>query len=121
MGICRPFEKSRRPMKYIWHACLGFFEFVAKKRCEYVKFAEAFPLVGDAVDLSPWLSPHSRYFSRECRVRAYAQYLQSYRSVSVPSMAQAFGVSVEFLDEELSRFIVSGCITNFPVRLRGSF
>ena len=91
------------------------------QRCEYAKFAEAFPLVGDAVDLSPWLSPHSRYFSRECRVRAYAQYLQSYRSVSVPSMAQAFGVSVEFLDEELSRFIVSGCITNFPVRLRGSF
>ena len=78
------------------------------QRCEYAKFAEAFPLVGDAVDLSPWLSPHSRYFSRECRVRAYAQYLQSYRSVSVPSMAQAFGVSVEFLDEELSRFIVSG-------------
>ena len=78
------------------------------QRCEYAKFAEAFPLVGDAVDLSPWLSPHSRYFSRECRVRAYAQYLQSYRSVSVPSMAQAFGVSVEFLDEELSRFIVNG-------------
>ena len=78
------------------------------QQCEYAKFAEAFPLVGDAVDLSPWLSPHSRYFSRECRVRAYAQYLQSYRSVSVPSMARAFGVSVEFLDEELSRFIVNG-------------
>jgi 26S proteasome regulatory subunit N7 len=78
------------------------------QRCEYAKFAQAFPLVLDAVDESPWLSAHSRYFSREARVRAYAQYLQSYRSVSVPSMARAFGVSTAFLDEELSRFIVNG-------------
>lgn len=55
------------------------------------------------------------------RVRAYAQMLQSYRSLSLDSMASSFGVSVEFIDKyggmfsdlfhicrELCRFIAAG-------------
>ena len=42
------------------------------------------------------------------RVRAYSQLLESYRSVQLDSMAKAFGVSVEFLDKELARFISGG-------------
>lgn len=34
--------------------------------------------------------------------------LESYKSVQLQSMAQSFGVSVEFLDHEISRFIASG-------------
>jgi len=55
-----------------------------------------------------YLAAHSRYFCREMRVKAYSQLLESYRSVQLQSMADAFGVSVEFLDKELSRFIASG-------------
>jgi len=51
---------------------------------------------------------HVYYFAREMRVRAYKQYLQSYRSVQLKSMASSFGVSTEFIDRELSRFISIG-------------
>jgi len=42
------------------------------------------------------------------KVIAYTQMLESYRSVQIESMANAFGVTMEFLDKELSRFIASG-------------
>lgn len=36
---------------------------------------------------------------RELRVLVYAQFLESYKSVRLASMAQAFGVSIDFLDK----------------------
>ncbi|KAG7012295.1 26S proteasome non-ATPase regulatory subunit 6-like protein, partial [Cucurbita argyrosperma subsp. argyrosperma] len=36
------------------------------------------------------------------------QFLESYKSVTIKAMANAFGVSVEFIDLELSRFIAAG-------------
>jgi|EP01049_Picozoa_sp_SAG25_P006587 26S proteasome regulatory subunit N7 len=43
-------------------------------------------------------------------VVAYTQFLASYRSVKIESMAASFGVSTAFLDAELSRFISAGRI-----------
>jgi len=48
------------------------------------------------------------FFCREMRIKAYSQLLESYRSVQLQSMADAFGVSIEFLDNELARFIAAG-------------
>lgn len=48
---------------------------------------------------------HARYYWREVRVLAYTQFLESYRSVSLASMAASFGFSAGFLDQELSGFI----------------
>jgi 26S proteasome regulatory subunit N7 len=42
------------------------------------------------------------------RIKAYTQLLESYRSLSLSHMANSFGVSVEFMDKELSKFIASG-------------
>ncbi|KAI0253611.1 hypothetical protein BJV78DRAFT_1193385, partial [Lactifluus subvellereus] len=42
------------------------------------------------------------------RILAYAQLLQSYSSLTLDSLAHAFGVTVDFVDNELSRFIASG-------------
>ena len=36
------------------------------------------------------------------------QFLESYKSVTLSSMATAFGVSVDFIDQELVDFIVAG-------------
>lgn len=55
-----------------------------------------------------WLSPHYRFYTREMRIRAYAQLLESYRSLTIASMAESFGVTEEFIDKELSRFIANG-------------
>jgi len=47
-----------------------------------------------------WLfAPHYRYYVREMRIHAYSQLLESYRSLTLGYMAEAFGVSVEFIDQ----------------------
>lgn len=43
--------------------------------------------------------PHARWYVREMRIRAYAQLLESYSSLTLKSMALAFGVSQEFVDK----------------------
>lgn len=45
------------------------------------------------------LFPHYRYYVREMRIRGYAQLLESYRSLTMQSMAHSFGVSEEFIDK----------------------
>ena len=52
------------------------------------------------------LSPHTRYYVREMRILAYAQLLESYRSLTLDSLAAAFGVSVEFIDRSASILLV---------------
>ena len=52
-----------------------------------------------------YLYEHRAWFVREMRLRAYQQLLQSYRIVGLDSMAKAFGVTVNFLDRDLAKFI----------------
>ncbi|KAI8850264.1 26S proteasome subunit RPN7-domain-containing protein [Chytridium lagenaria] len=42
------------------------------------------------------------------RIIAYSQLLESYRSLAIESMANSFGVTEEFIDNDLSRFIAAG-------------
>merc|ERR1712093_945187 len=60
--------------------------------------------LGSKIDLSL----HSRYYTRELRIKAYAQLLESYRSVTLKSLADAFGVSESFIEGDLARFISAG-------------
>ena len=45
------------------------------------------------------LSPHTRYYVREMRILAYNQLLESYRSLTLDSLARSFGVSIDFVDK----------------------
>lgn len=54
---------------------------------------------------SKYLNQHADYFVREMRRKVYNQLLESYKTLSLRSMAGAFGVSEEFLDRDLSKFI----------------
>lgn len=45
---------------------------------------------------------------REVRVVTYSQFLEFYKSVTMKSTAAAFNVGVEFLDKEISEFIMAG-------------
>lgn len=76
--------------------------------CNYSEFFSALAGTTEELKRDQWLSTHVKFFCREMRIRAYAQLLQSYKSVQLKSMAEAFGVTVEFLDKEISRFISSG-------------
>ncbi|KAG1742026.1 26S proteasome subunit RPN7-domain-containing protein [Suillus lakei] len=77
--------------------------------CHYAKFFVALATLEQTYLLpSRLLSPHTRYYVREMRILAYSQLLESYRSLTLESLSGAFGVSVQFVDSELSRFIANG-------------
>ncbi|KAH7924741.1 PCI-domain-containing protein [Leucogyrophana mollusca] len=77
--------------------------------CHYNKFFVALATLEQLYLLpSRLLAPHTRYYVREMRILAYSQLLESYRSLTLESLSSAFGVSVEFVDSELSRFIANG-------------
>ena len=59
-----------------------------------------------------YLYEHRGWFVREMRLRAYQQLLQSYRVVGLESMANDFGVSVDFLDRHVNHFPWLHDITN---------
>lgn len=75
---------------------------------EYAKFFRQLAWIEGLLKGDRYLSPHYKYFTREMRILAYNQLLQSYRSLTLDYMAQAFGVSKVFVDKELARFIAAG-------------
>lgn len=66
-----------------------------------------------------YLYEHKSWFVREMRLRAYAQLLQSYKVVGLESMANSFGVSVDWLDKDLAPFIASDRLPCTIDRVRG--
>ncbi|KAM2438196.1 hypothetical protein ACFX1W_015215 [Malus domestica] len=76
--------------------------------CQYKSFFKAFAGLTEQIKLDRYLHPHFRYYMREIRTVVYSQFLESYKSVTIEAMAKAFGVTVDFIDLELSRFIAAG-------------
>lgn len=76
--------------------------------CDYAKFFQALFELIPQMERNRYFNVHIHTLIRELRILAYSQYLESYKSVTMHSMATAFGIAVEFLDSELSRFIASG-------------
>ncbi|KAF2091343.1 PCI-domain-containing protein [Saccharata proteae CBS 121410] len=66
-----------------------------------------------------YLYEHKGWFVREMRLRGYQQLLQSYRVVGLQSMAADFGVSVDFLDKDLAKFIAADRVPCTVDRVRG--
>lgn len=78
--------------------------------CEYGEFFKALAGISDTIKNDMLLHTHFRYYLKEARAVVYSQFLQSYKSVKMDTMAARFGIPVEFLDEELANFIVEGRI-----------
>ncbi|KAL2217516.1 putative proteasome regulatory particle subunit [Thermoascus aurantiacus ATCC 26904] len=66
-----------------------------------------------------YLYEHRAWFVREMRLRAYQQLLQSYKVVGLASMANDFGVTVDYLDRDLAKFIAGGRIACTIDRVNG--
>ncbi|KAF2735820.1 26S proteasome regulatory subunit RPN7 [Polyplosphaeria fusca] len=66
-----------------------------------------------------YLFEHKGWFVREMRLRGYQQLLQSYRVVSLQSIANDFGVTVDFLDKDLAKFIAADRIPCTIDRVKG--
>jgi 26S proteasome regulatory subunit N7 len=79
-------------------------------KCNYRAFFAALSAITPTLQRSPYLAPHVKYYLRELRVVAYSQFLRSYKAASLAAMADSFGVSAAFMDQELFRFIAAGRI-----------
>ncbi|PGH14245.1 hypothetical protein AJ80_05985 [Polytolypa hystricis UAMH7299] len=66
-----------------------------------------------------YLYEHRAWFVREMRLRGYQQLLQSYRVVGLQSMANDFGVTVDYLDRDLAKFIAGDRIACTIDRVNG--
>ncbi|GAB6029607.1 proteasome regulatory particle subunit [Chamberlinius hualienensis] len=76
--------------------------------CQYDVFFKELAYVEQFFKRDRILAPHYQYYNREMRILAYSQLLESYRSLTLQYMADAFGVTVAFVDQELARFIAAG-------------
>ncbi|KAF2123963.1 26S proteasome regulatory subunit RPN7 [Dothidotthia symphoricarpi CBS 119687] len=66
-----------------------------------------------------YLYEHRTWYVREMRLRGYQQLLQSYRVVGLQSMANDFGVTIDYLDKDLARFIAADRIPCTIDRVKG--
>ncbi|KAG1671606.1 26S proteasome non-ATPase regulatory subunit 6 [Nymphon striatum] len=76
--------------------------------CHYEEFYQSLAKVENMLKEDRLFAPHYRYYVREMRILAYTQLLESYQSLTLQYMANAFGVTVDFIDQELSRYIAAG-------------
>lgn len=76
--------------------------------CRYADFFKALANVERNLRINFFLHPHYRFYVREMKTKAYNQLLVSYKTLSLAYMAEQFGVSEEFIENELTRCIASG-------------
>lgn len=65
----------------------------------YQVFFEEFYNIINRTKNDFFLSKHNNYFIREMRIKAYTQFLQSFKSVTIDNMAISFGVTSKFIDK----------------------
>jgi len=76
--------------------------------CRYADFFKSLAYVEQYMKKDRYFFQHYTFYVREIRIIAYNQLLESYSSLTLDYMANAFGTSAQFIDKELSRFIAAG-------------
>jgi len=76
--------------------------------CQYADFFVNLAKVEETMKEDRYMAAHYRYYVREMRILGYTQLLESYRSLTLTYMAHAFGVTEQYIDKELARFIAAG-------------
>lgn len=74
---------------------------------KYAEFFAALALVEADAERDYFLHENTGFVVKELRIAAYNQLLRSYKTISLFSVAQAFGVTSAFIDEELSRWVIA--------------
>jgi len=76
--------------------------------CQYSDFFTHLARVEQMAKKDRYWNPHYAYYVREMKIKAFAQLLESYRSLNLTYIAEAFGVTEDYMDRELSKFIADG-------------
>ena len=78
--------------------------------CQYAEFFRSLAAIECEIRNDYFLYLHASYLVKEMKIAAYNQLLRSYKTISLPTVANAFEVTEEFIDEDLSKLIVAGRI-----------
>merc|ERR1712098_839098 len=76
--------------------------------CHYSDFFTHLARVEQIAKTDRYWNPHYAFYVRELKIKAFAQLLESYRSLKLTYIADAFGVTEDYIDRELSKFIADG-------------
>lgn len=76
--------------------------------CQYAEFFQSLAEVEQTAKKDRYLNPHYAFYVREMKIKAFGQLLESYRSLTLTYMAEAFGITEDYMDAELSRYIADG-------------
>ena len=76
--------------------------------CQYAEFFQCLAEVEQMAKKDRYLNPHYAFYVREMKIKAFGQLLESYRSLTLTYMAEAFGITEDYMDQELSRYIADG-------------
>lgn len=76
--------------------------------CDYKQFFVSLAEMEVFLQHDRYFAAHTQYYIREMRLAGYRQLLASYSSLAIDYMAESFGVSSEFIDSEISKFIATG-------------
>ncbi|KAJ3275051.1 26S proteasome non-ATPase regulatory subunit 6 [Terramyces sp. JEL0728] len=77
-------------------------------QCQYSAFFTSLAAIEKTISQDIYLHEHYKYYVREMRIRVYSQLLQSYKSVTINSLATSFDVTESWIDSDLSSFIAAG-------------
>jgi 26S proteasome regulatory subunit N7 len=81
-------------------------------QCQYDLFFRSLAEIETQLKLDVYLHHHVQYYVREMRIRVYGQVLESYKSVSMNSLANSFGVTENYIDrywDLTQRFLAINC------------
>jgi len=76
--------------------------------CHYSDFFTHLARIEQIAKTDRYWNPHYAFYVREMKIKAFAQLLESYRSLKLTYIADAFGVTEDYMDRELSKFIADG-------------
>lgn len=76
--------------------------------CQYSLFFESLATMEGFLKADRYFASHTQFYIREMRLAAYRQILASYSSLAIDYMADSFGVTSDYIDAELSKFIATG-------------
>ena len=90
----------------VLHACPDVKAYLMSLyECQYGEFFSRLAQVEDKLKADRFLHAHYAFYIREMKVKVFGQLLESYRSLTLTYMAEAFNVTEDYMDRELSRFI----------------
>ncbi|CAB4055991.1 PSMD6 [Lepeophtheirus salmonis] len=75
---------------------------------DWPEFFQRLASVEKILKADRYLYRHYAFYVREMKIKAFAQLLESYRSLTLSYMAESFGVTEDYMDKELARFIADG-------------